>query len=184
VRALPIDELKLPARQYNTLRREGVLTVGNLSDRTEAQLLAIEHVGPQTIKEIKQKLAERGLSLTGEPAAPAIPPGTQSPPIAAREPGTTIGAGEPAPAVAAGGPNPAIGAGEPTSALGEGEPGPEPSAAPTAPRAPRPPDEEAIDLLGVAGFPVLKRLVPVVAGAVLLTVLAVGLRRRLRRRSR
>ena len=42
----------------------------------------------------------------------------------------------------------------------------------------RPPEEDAIDLLSVAGVPVLKRALPV-AGALLLAVLVVlGLRRR------
>jgi hypothetical protein len=50
-----------------------------------------------------------------------------------------------------------------------------------APRAARPPDEDAIDLLSVAGFPVLKRALPV-AGAVLVLLLVIlGLRRKRRR---
>jgi hypothetical protein len=57
--------------------------------------------------------------------------------------------------------------------------------APAAPSlAARPPDEDAIDLLSVAGFPVLKRALPavgVVAAFVLLLML--GRRRRRRRGS-
>jgi hypothetical protein len=54
---------------------------------------------------------------------------------------------------------------------GRGEPG--------ALRAARPPDEDAIDLLSVAGFPVLKRALPV-AGVVLVLLLVI-LGRRARR---
>jgi hypothetical protein len=45
-----------------------------------------------------------------------------------------------------------------------------------APRAPRPPDEDAIDLLSVAGFPVLKRALPVLGAAVVLLLVVLGLR--------
>jgi hypothetical protein len=128
-------------RAFNSLRREGIHTVGDLAARNEADLLAINNLGPHSITEIKQKLAERGLSLA--PATAAV----------------GSGAG---PAGAA--------------------PPPMPSLA--APPAARPPDEDAIDLLSVAGFPVLKRALPavgVVAAFVLLLLL--GRRRRRRRGS-
>ena len=57
---------------------------------------------------------------------------------------------------------------------GAGAPG---SGAATAPRAPRPPDEDAIDLLSVAGFPVLKRALPVLAAVAVLLLVIFGLRR-------
>jgi hypothetical protein len=47
----------------------------------------------------------------------------------------------------------------------------------TAPRGARPPDEDAIDLLSVAGFPVLKRALPVLAAIVVLLLVIFGLRR-------
>ena len=50
---LPIEELNLPVRSFNSLRREGVHTVGGLAARTEKELLAIDGLGPQSIKEIK-----------------------------------------------------------------------------------------------------------------------------------
>jgi len=123
----PIEDLQLPVRAYNSLRREGIHTVRDLSSRSEAELLTIQNLGPQSIGEIKQKLAERGL------------------------------------------------------ALASATPGPE-SAAATGPG--RPPDEDAIDLLSVAGFPVLKRALPIgVVAAVVITVLLLGRRRRRRRRA-
>ena len=66
---LPIEELNLPVRSYNSLRREGVHTVGALASRNEKDLLAIDGLGPQSVKEIKQRLADHGLAL-GEPGAP------------------------------------------------------------------------------------------------------------------
>ena len=50
------------------------------------------------------------------------------------------------------------------------EPGP-------APRPARPPDEDAIDLFSVAGFPVLKRALPVLAAVAVLLLVIFGLRR-------
>jgi uncharacterized protein len=144
VRELPIEDLQLPLRAFNSLRREGIHTVGDLASRNEADLLAINNLGPQSVSEIKQKLAERGLGLA--PAAAAVGSGA----------GTAGAAPPPAPAT------------------------PSLAAPPTA----RPPDEDAIDLLSVAGFPVLKRALPavgVVAAFVLLLLL--GRRRRRRRGS-
>src|SRR4249919_3411874 len=63
-----VEDLQLPLRAFNSLRREGIHTVGDLSARNEADLLTIANLGPQSIKEIKQRLAERGLAL-----APATP---------------------------------------------------------------------------------------------------------------
>jgi carbon monoxide dehydrogenase subunit G len=143
-RELPIEDLQLPVRAFNSLRREGIHTVGDLAARNEADLLAINNLGPQSVTEIKQKLAERGLSLAPATAAVGASAGT-------------VGAAPP--------PAPAM-----------------PSLA--APPAARPPDEDAIDLLSVAGFPVLKRALPavgVVAAFVLLLLL--GRRRRRRRGS-
>ncbi|MGH3122058.1 MAG: DNA-directed RNA polymerase subunit alpha C-terminal domain-containing protein, partial [Streptosporangiaceae bacterium] len=61
---LPIEELNLPVRSFNSLRREGVHTVGGLAARTEKELLAIDGLGPQSIKEIKSRLADHGMALT------------------------------------------------------------------------------------------------------------------------
>ncbi|HEV3260140.1 MAG TPA: hypothetical protein VG013_25005, partial [Gemmataceae bacterium] len=51
-----------------------------------------------------------------------------------------------------------------------------------APRGARPPDEDAIDLLSVAGFPVLKRALPVLAAVAAVMLVFLGLRRRRRNR--
>jgi carbon monoxide dehydrogenase subunit G len=134
---LTIEELGLPLRAFNSLRREGIHTVGDLSARNEADLLAIANLGPASVKEIKQKLAERGLTL-----APA-------------------------------------GVATVTAAAAHGWN--EPPAAP--PPAARPPDEDAIDLLSVAGFPVLKRALPIVGAAVVLLLILLRARRRHHRRA-
>src|SRR5262249_14310574 len=68
--AAPIEELSLPVRACNSLRREGIHTVADLSARSEEQLLAIDNLGPQSLREIKEKLAERGLALSAAGTAP------------------------------------------------------------------------------------------------------------------
>ncbi len=61
-----IEELELGVRSYNCLKREGIQTVGDLVSKTEAELLNIPNFGKKSIDEVKDKLAERGLSLRGE----------------------------------------------------------------------------------------------------------------------
>jgi hypothetical protein len=48
-------------------------------------------------------------------------------------------------------------------------------------RTGRPPDEDAIDLLSVAGFPVLKRVLPAFGAAAAVLLIVLGARRRSRR---
>jgi hypothetical protein len=50
------------------------------------------------------------------------------------------------------------------------------------PAAWQPPDNEAIDLLGVAGLPVLKRAVPAAAGLIAILLVLLGIKRRRRGR--
>src|SRR6185312_6539147 len=47
----PIEDLNLPVRSYNSLRREGIHTLGDLAFRTEEQLLAISNIGPASVEE-------------------------------------------------------------------------------------------------------------------------------------
>jgi carbon monoxide dehydrogenase subunit G len=156
--ALPVEDLDLPLRVFNSLRREGIHTVGDLSARSEADLLTIPNLGPQSIKEIKQKLADRGLGLADATAEPV--------PLAAPLAAPVADTAAAADAAAAPAPPPA----------------PAPAMPGMAPPSARPPDEDAIDLLAVAGFPVLKRALPAVGAVAVLAVLLLGARRRRRRR--
>jgi DNA-directed RNA polymerase subunit alpha len=61
--SLPIEDLDLSVRSYNCLKREGVGTVGELRRKTEQDLLEIRNFGAKSIDEVKEKLAELGLSL-------------------------------------------------------------------------------------------------------------------------
>ena len=64
--ALTIEELNLSVRSYNCLKREGVNTVGELVQKSEAELMDIRNFGQKSIDEVKAKLDELGLSLREE----------------------------------------------------------------------------------------------------------------------
>jgi carbon monoxide dehydrogenase subunit G len=202
--ALPIDVLNLSTRAWSSLRQDGIQTLGDLTRRTGQQLLAIDGVGPASLADITAKLADRGLALApAEGASPAQPASLatplRTPESAAGEPGT----GQPAePAVTAADLNGArqAAAGRHAGAEADDETGGEDLAEVTpirpakhesaaaevpAQRAPstwQPPDNDAIDLLDVAGLPVLKRAVPAAAALIAVLLVVFGLRRRRARR--
>jgi carbon monoxide dehydrogenase subunit G len=179
----PIEELNLPVRSYNSLRKQGVHTIGSLTARTEKELLAIDGLGPQSVREIRQKLADQGLALSsGVPAATA-PAGAAT---GAAGPGSQPAATATPASTPAGVPS----AGTPSA----GTPSADAAAASTAATMPgadraaangelpwlgaRPANEDALDLLSVAGLPVLKRVLPLLGFAVFGAILFGLLRRR------
>jgi len=167
---LPIEELNLPVRSYNSLRREGVHTLGGLTARTEQDLLAIDGLGPQSVKEIKQKLADWGLAL-GSPAAAT---GAAAPGMGGA---SSAEAGTPVPGAATAG---ARAGGTAADQDWDRDRDLAGSNGFLPPREARPPDEDALDLLSVAGLPVLKRALPVIGFALFAAVLFRVLRRRRR----
>jgi carbon monoxide dehydrogenase subunit G len=184
---LPIEELNLPVRSFNSLRREGVHTVGGLAARTEKELLAIDGLGPQSIREIKGKLADHGLTLTTPGAATEAATGTS---VGSASPGTSSAGTEAATSTGAAtatgttGPRPAAAA----PGAGGWDAGAPSTDRPAAngllpPRGTRPQDEDALDLLSVAGLPLLKRVAPVL-GFLLIAGVVLRIVRRRRRASR
>jgi DNA-directed RNA polymerase subunit alpha len=61
----PIEELDLSVRSYNCLKRQGVNTIGQLTECSEADLLNVRNFGAKSIEEVKDKLQAMGLSLAG-----------------------------------------------------------------------------------------------------------------------
>ena len=59
----PIEELDLSVRSYNCLKRQGVNTIGQLTECSEADLLNIRNFGAKSIEEVKDKLQDMGLGL-------------------------------------------------------------------------------------------------------------------------
>jgi DNA-directed RNA polymerase subunit alpha len=60
---IPIAELELSVRASNCLEAVKVETVGQLAKMTDADLLEIRSFGKTSLREIKRKLADMGLSL-------------------------------------------------------------------------------------------------------------------------
>jgi len=58
-----VNELELSVRSRKALQRLGIMTVGELATRTEAELLGVKNFGQTSLTEIKQRLNELGLSL-------------------------------------------------------------------------------------------------------------------------
>jgi carbon monoxide dehydrogenase subunit G len=166
--ALPIDVLNLSGRAWSSLRHDGIQTLGDLTRRTEQQLRAIENIGPASLADIKAKLADRGLSLadSAESSAPVVLPADVN---GSRPAGKHAGREEESG----------------TDELAEVtplRPARHEVVAEREPAAWQPPGNEAIDLLGVAGLPVLKRALPAAAALIGVLLVLLGIRRRRARR--
>jgi carbon monoxide dehydrogenase subunit G len=175
--ALPIDVLSLSTRAWSSLRQDGIQTVGDLIRRTEQQLLTIDNIGPASLSDIKNKLADRGLTLAAADgsAAPSAGPGPAGSLPAAPEAASSGG-----PALGLNGDRPSgkhAGPDEDLADVTPLRPARHEAKRPAEP-AWQPHDTEAIDLLGVAGLPVLKRALPAAAGLIAVILVLLGLRRR------
>jgi DNA-directed RNA polymerase subunit alpha len=60
---MSLAELELSVRATNCLESEGITTVRDLVNRNDEELLEVRNFGETTLKEVKTKLAERGLHL-------------------------------------------------------------------------------------------------------------------------
>jgi DNA-directed RNA polymerase subunit alpha len=60
---MSLAELELSVRATNCLESEGITSVRDLVIRTDEELLEVRNFGETTLKEVKQKLQERGLNL-------------------------------------------------------------------------------------------------------------------------
>jgi DNA-directed RNA polymerase subunit alpha len=58
-----VEELELSVRSYNCLKNADIRTIGDLVTKTEAEMLKTKNFGRKSLNEIKDLLAEMGLSL-------------------------------------------------------------------------------------------------------------------------
>ncbi|MEG0685707.1 MAG: DNA-directed RNA polymerase subunit alpha [Erysipelotrichales bacterium] len=63
---MPIEDLDLSVRSYNCLKRANIQTVQELVGRTEDDMNKIRNLGKKSLKEIKEKITELGLSYKEE----------------------------------------------------------------------------------------------------------------------
>jgi DNA-directed RNA polymerase subunit alpha len=60
---MTIEELELSVRSFNCLKRASINTVEELTRKTEDDMMKVRNLGKKSLDEVKQKLAELGLSL-------------------------------------------------------------------------------------------------------------------------
>ncbi|ASR41875.1 DNA-directed RNA polymerase subunit alpha [Ligilactobacillus agilis] len=60
---MTIEELDLSVRSYNCLKRAGINTVQELTNKSEADMMKVRNLGRKSLEEVKAKLADLGLSL-------------------------------------------------------------------------------------------------------------------------
>lgn len=60
---MSIDELELSVRSYNCLKRAGINTVEELTNRTPDDMMKVRNLGRKSLEEVLQKLNELGLQL-------------------------------------------------------------------------------------------------------------------------
>lgn len=58
-----IEELDLSVRSYNCLKRAGINTVMELTQKTEDDMMKVRNLGKKSLEEVNGKLSELGLSL-------------------------------------------------------------------------------------------------------------------------
>ncbi|MCR5794269.1 MAG: DNA-directed RNA polymerase subunit alpha [Solobacterium sp.] len=60
---LMIEDLDLSVRSYNCLKRAGIQTVDELTQKTEDEMMRVRNLGKKSLKEVKDKLIELGLGF-------------------------------------------------------------------------------------------------------------------------
>lgn len=58
-----IEDLDLTVRSYNCLKRAGIQTVEELTQRTEDEMMRVRNLGKKSLKEVKDKIYDLGLSF-------------------------------------------------------------------------------------------------------------------------
>ena len=61
-----IEELDLSVRSYNCLKRAGINTVFDLTEKTEPEMMKVRNLGRKSLEEVKVKLADLGLGLKND----------------------------------------------------------------------------------------------------------------------
>jgi DNA-directed RNA polymerase subunit alpha len=91
-----VEELELSVRSYNCLKNANIQTIGDLVQRTEAEMLRTKNFGRKSLNEIKELLAGLGLSFgmrfdahgrLVSPSGVAVQPSGEEPSAAETDPG-------------------------------------------------------------------------------------------------
>ena len=60
---MKIEDLVLSVRSYNCLKRAGIETIGELTAKTEEDMIKVRNLGRKSLKEIKEKLENLDLGF-------------------------------------------------------------------------------------------------------------------------
>ena len=60
---MSIDELELSVRSYNCLKRAGINTVSELTNKTSDDMMKVRNLGRKSLEEVLEKLKDLGLKL-------------------------------------------------------------------------------------------------------------------------
>jgi DNA-directed RNA polymerase subunit alpha len=60
---MTIEELDLSVRSYNCLKRAGINTVNELTNKSEEDMMKVRNLGKKSLEEVQHKLVELGLGL-------------------------------------------------------------------------------------------------------------------------
>lgn len=60
---MTIEDLDLSVRSYNCLKRAGINTVAELTQKTEDDMMKVRNLGRKSLEEVKKKLLELGSGL-------------------------------------------------------------------------------------------------------------------------
>ena len=69
---MSIHKLDLTVRLYNSLKRSGIYTVGEVINQTEEEIMRLRSLGRKSFKELKEKLEEHGLSFANSSSKDGI----------------------------------------------------------------------------------------------------------------
>ena len=61
---MPIEELELSVRSYNCLKRAGISTVEDLTNKTQDEMMKVRNLGKKSLDEVTNKLVALGLNFT------------------------------------------------------------------------------------------------------------------------
>lgn len=62
----PIEDLDFSVRAYNCLKRDGIYTLQDLTNKSESEMMKIRNLGKKSLKEVLDKIKELGLILREE----------------------------------------------------------------------------------------------------------------------
>ena len=63
---MTVEELDLSVRSFNCLKRAGINSVEELTNKTESEMMKVRNLGRKSLQEVTEKLDELGLSLKPE----------------------------------------------------------------------------------------------------------------------